>query len=388
MPQYRVVLKPDVDRPASVARELANLGDGAFRPALTCSSEEPDNTFARYFFEAAIGETSGSGVLEVNSEEGTICLEATLSPNIQAAHLIDQHLDDTVLLTFFGRNDGDGTGDELPRGTPICFQEQQLGDAVELQLLIEDPERFAIAFHRGPDDDRGLVAELVPQGSTDPCAGGSFLTEVPSKVVLSGERVPIFGECFENYTRRDGPKVFLTATLGSDGSPVSKQEVAQGRDGCDLVAEAQALLDISEDGRMIGWFVPPQNGTCTKGSSMRTHVALGPGTYGLAIGCPACHYANVRIGLPPDPKSDADEKPHRLITHCGLSFPMHYEGRNWLPVDPELRKTFNPPEGFSSDGYVDEGVVREVDDDTLIYISSSGEEVEYEPTDEPRGGCE
>ena len=34
------------------------------------------------------------------------------------------------------------------------------------------------------------------------------------------------------------------------------------------------------------------------------------------------------------------------------------------------------------------GVVREVDHDILIYISSDGEEVEYEPTNEPRGGCE
>jgi hypothetical protein len=68
---------------------------------------------------------------------------------------------------------------------------------------------------------------------------------------------------------------------------------------------------------------------------------------------------------------------------------MRYEGRNWLPVDPELRETINaPPRDFSSDNYFDEGVVRKVDDDTLIYISSGGEEVEYEPTDKRRGGCE
>lgn len=83
-----------------------------------------------------------------------------------------------------------------------------------------------------------------------------------------------------------------------------------------------------------------------------------------------------------------DEERHRLLTHCGLSFPMRYEGQNWLPVDPDLRKTFNPPQGFSSDNYYDEGVVRRVDDDTIIYTSSSGTEVEYEPTDRKRGGCE
>jgi hypothetical protein len=59
---------------------------------------------------------------------------------------------------------------------------------------------------------------------------------------------------------------------------------------------------------MIGWFVPPQNGTCTKGSSMRTHVALGPGTYGLAIGCPACHYASVRVGVALDEELSAPDQ--------------------------------------------------------------------------------
>jgi len=85
---------------------------------------------------------------------------------------------------------------------------------------------------------------------------------------------------------------------------------------------------------------------------------------------------------------DANESRHRLLTHCGLSLPMRYEGRNWLPIDRELRETINAPRGFASDGYYDEGAVREVDHDTLIYISSGGEEVEYEPTNEPRGGCE
>jgi hypothetical protein len=82
------------------------------------------------------------------------------------------------------------------------------------------------------------------------------------------------------------------------------------------------------------------------------------------------------------------EERHRLLTHCGLSFPMRYEGKNWLPTDPELRQTFNAPRGFSTDGYWDEGSVRSVDEDTLIYTSSGGTEVEYEPTKRERGGCE
>ncbi len=82
------------------------------------------------------------------------------------------------------------------------------------------------------------------------------------------------------------------------------------------------------------------------------------------------------------------EERHRLLTHCGLSFPMRYEGDNWLPVDPELRATFSAPDGFSSDDYFDEGSVRRVDDDTVIYTSSGGTEVEYEPTEKKPGGCE
>lgn len=82
------------------------------------------------------------------------------------------------------------------------------------------------------------------------------------------------------------------------------------------------------------------------------------------------------------------EETYRLITHCGLSFPLEYDHVFWLPLDPKLRRTINPPEGFSSDGYYDNGTVRRIDDDTLIYTSSTGIEVEYEPTMERPGGCD
>ena len=81
------------------------------------------------------------------------------------------------------------------------------------------------------------------------------------------------------------------------------------------------------------------------------------------------------------------EERHRLLTHCGLSFPMRYDGQNWLPVDPALRATISAPQGFSSDNYYDAGVLRRVDDDTVIYTSSGGTEVEYKPTEKKRGGC-
>jgi hypothetical protein len=82
------------------------------------------------------------------------------------------------------------------------------------------------------------------------------------------------------------------------------------------------------------------------------------------------------------------ERRFRLLTHCGLSFPLEFAGRFWLPVDPQLRRTLNPPEGFASDGFFDKGTIRRIDRDTLVYTSSTGTSVEYEPTDRGPGGCD
>ena len=82
------------------------------------------------------------------------------------------------------------------------------------------------------------------------------------------------------------------------------------------------------------------------------------------------------------------ERPYRLLTHCGLSYPIKFDGRFWLPTDPELRDTVNPPEGFESGGFYDRGTIRRADDDTVIYTSSTGVEVEYEPTTEVPRGCD
>ena len=78
----------------------------------------------------------------------------------------------------------------------------------------------------------------------------------------------------------------------------------------------------------------------------------------------------------------------RLLIHCGLSNPFEFEGRNWLPVDTRLRKTHNPPKRFGSDENYDVGTMRRIDDDTIIYTSSEGREVEYEPTDRRAEVCE
>ena len=81
-------------------------------------------------------------------------------------------------------------------------------------------------------------------------------------------------------------------------------------------------------------------------------------------------------------------RPFRLLIHCGLSFPLEHEEQLWLPVDPRFRRTHNPPEDFGGDENYDEGTIRRVDEDTLIYTSSAGVEVEYAPTNKRPGGCE
>lgn len=99
--------------------------------------------------------------------------------------------------------------------------------------------------------------------------------------------------------------------------------------------------------------------------------------------------STITLFVAPERELRREERPFRLLTHCGLSFPLRFQGRYWLPVDPKLRRSVNPPEGFSSHGYYDRGTVRRADNDTLIYTSSAGVEVEYEPakvTTEP--GCE
>lgn len=84
----------------------------------------------------------------------------------------------------------------------------------------------------------------------------------------------------------------------------------------------------------------------------------------------------------------APDKPFRLLIHCGLSYPLEFDKRNWLPVDLRLRRTHNPPDGFGSDENYDMGAIRRIDDDTIIYTTSEGREVEYEPSHRRADGCE
>lgn len=84
----------------------------------------------------------------------------------------------------------------------------------------------------------------------------------------------------------------------------------------------------------------------------------------------------------------ASDEPFTLPIHCGLSYPLRFDGRDWLPVDRWLRRTHNPPAGFGTDDNYDVGTVRRIDEDTIIYTSSEGVEVEYGPTARQAAGCE
>ena len=98
--------------------------------------------------------------------------------------------------------------------------------------------------------------------------------------------------------------------------------------------------------------------------------------------------STLTLFVPADRTFRSGERKFRLLTHCGLSHPMRFAKQFWLPVDPKLRRTVNPPRGFYSHGYYDIGTIRRIDQDTVVYTSSTGVEVEFEPTDETPKGCE
>lgn len=99
--------------------------------------------------------------------------------------------------------------------------------------------------------------------------------------------------------------------------------------------------------------------------------------------------STVTLFVAPERELQTGERPFRLLTHCGLSFPLRFQKQYWLPVNSKLRRTINAPRGFTSHGYYDRGTIQRVDEDTLIYTSSTGVEVGYEPaTVTTKPGCE
>ena len=98
--------------------------------------------------------------------------------------------------------------------------------------------------------------------------------------------------------------------------------------------------------------------------------------------------ATLTLFVPVERALRPGELKFRLLTHCGLSYPLEFDDRFWLPVDRKFRRTINAPEGFYSDGYYDVGTIRRIDQETLIYTSSTGVEVGYELTNRRPGGCE
>lgn len=98
--------------------------------------------------------------------------------------------------------------------------------------------------------------------------------------------------------------------------------------------------------------------------------------------------ATLTLYVPEERALRPGERKFRLLTHCGLSFPLEFDDRFWLPVDRQFRRSINPPEGFSSNGFYDVGTIRRVHQETLVYTSSTGVEVGYEPTNRRPETCE
>ncbi len=121
-----------------------------------------------------------------------------------------------------------------------------------------------------------------------------------------------------------------------------------------------------------------------------TKIGLAFGAVAMfAVACTAQpNVAAPSTTLAPTRSAVGTQQPFRLLIHCGLSHPLTFDNRFWLPVDRLLRRTHNPPDGFGGDENYDDGIIRVIDEDTLVYESSEGIEVEYEPTRRRPRGCE
>ena len=169
---------------------IALLGGIAGGMALTRAERETDiapgpateRRSVRYFFEVDQGDASASGTLEVEVDRPSLCLTVQ-TRDIMASHLL---FDDpsvpgirpwSIAFTFFEPDRGEG-GATLPASGTHCVEDAQLeslGDDGLLADLVDEPERFRVDFHRGPNDEPGLLAELMT--FEEAFAGATYVDE-------------------------------------------------------------------------------------------------------------------------------------------------------------------------------------------------------------------
>lgn len=128
-------------------------------PLESKSASNTSDGFRRYFIDAAGADMFVSGVVEVDMRDDTLCLDAVISDNVTAVHLIDRRVDDNAVITFFEPADVAGESRQPPQ-QEVCVEEDDRPDAPPLADIAEHPQWFAVDLHRGPNDDPGLVAEL------------------------------------------------------------------------------------------------------------------------------------------------------------------------------------------------------------------------------------
>jgi hypothetical protein len=296
--QFRLRLETGVD-PDAVADDLREVGEGAVVPAPECPTPSPTKNFARYFFKTARGNASASGILEVDWRRRSICLQADLTPAITASHLEMEDPDRppgtgrwSVVLSLF-EPDESATRQVPSSAGPYCVTGHSLDELIDVELfvrLLDQPEMFRIDFHRGPDDVPGLKAELIPQEGAGRCTRGPIVTRLAPRAQV-GWRVGFVGDCWMDATSKQ--RVFLTTSLNAGGRVMSKTGLTERGAACELVARAQSKIVLRGETRFAGWFVPPERGRCGGRS-----VVLPPGRYAVAVGCPACVVASVRLRAP------------------------------------------------------------------------------------------
>lgn len=156
--EQRPVTEEEIDAATKLIRSFGSYLERVY-------PKQADSSLVRYYFKVDEDNTSASGRLTVKAGN-SICLDVQ-TRNITASHLLwmDPNRPDEaalIALTFFDPNGGEEGANLPPTGTH-CFAGEQLKELRDdglLERLVDEPREFRIDFHRGPNDDPGLIAEL------------------------------------------------------------------------------------------------------------------------------------------------------------------------------------------------------------------------------------
>lgn len=239
--ELRPVTEEEITAATTLIRSFGSYLEGIY-------PEPADRSVVRYHFEVDQGNASAGGRLSLNAVTDTLCLDVQ-TRNIKASHLLWMDPDrpdggGTVVLTFFDPFDQDEGLGSLPPSGRHCFANEQLDDLREdglLARLMDSPDEFRLDFHRGPDDEPGLVAELM---TADEAFAGTTYVDGKDKVsvhVPAGWHVEL-GSLTPNL---DDPREILS--LGTAPMPVGGDRCAhQPENALEAMGPSDAFVSVQE----------------------------------------------------------------------------------------------------------------------------------------------